>query len=83
MSLSKPARFGNLSIQDVEKGQEDLQNSNTIKNKAKSERIFHEYLQNLGVIRYKSLADPGGAAGARPSPKGPDSFVLTYKFFET
>ena len=24
----------------------------------------------------------GGAAGVRP-PKGPDSFVLTYKFFET
>ena len=29
-----------------------------------------------------SLADPGGAPGAR-SPKGPNSFVLTYKFYET
>ena len=29
-----------------------------------------------------SVADPGGAAGACP-PTGPDSFVLTYKFFET
>ena len=29
-----------------------------------------------------TLADPGGAAGARPPPKGPDSFVLTYNFFE-
>ena len=27
------------------------------------------------------VADPGSAAGAPP--KGPDSFVLTYKFFET
>ena len=31
---------------------------------------------------YKALADPGGATGACP-PKGQDSFVLTYKFFET
>ena len=30
----------------------------------------------------KTLADPGGAARRAP-PKGPDSFVLTYKFFET
>ena len=31
---------------------------------------------------WKSVADPGGAASAHP-PKGPDSFILTYKFFET
>ena len=30
----------------------------------------------------KALADPGSAPSARP-PKGPDSFVLTYKFYET
>ena len=30
----------------------------------------------------QAVADPGGAAGARP-PKGPDFFVLTCKFFET
>ena len=32
--------------------------------------------------RHISGGSRGGAAGARP-PKGPDSFVLTYKFFET
>ena len=31
---------------------------------------------------YKALADIGGAPGVRP-PKGPDSFILTYKFYET
>ena len=29
-----------------------------------------------------ALADLGGAPGVRP-PKGPNSFVLTYKFYET
>ena len=35
------------------------------------------------IVRTESLADPGGAADVRAPPKGPDSFVLTYKFFET
>ena len=29
-----------------------------------------------------SLADPGGAHPVRDPPKGPNSFVLTYKFYE-
>ena len=29
------------------------------------------------------VADPGGVPPARAPPKGPDYFVLTYKFFET
>ena len=33
-------------------------------------------------IFHFTMADPGGTAGMRP-PKGPDSFLLTYKFFET
>ena len=41
--------------------------------------------QNLAMnplrIPTSALADPGGAASTRPS-KGPDSFVLTYKFYE-
>ena len=31
--------------------------------------------------KHHSVADPGGAASTHP-PKGPDSFILTYKFFE-
>ena len=30
---------------------------------------------------HRTLADPRGTPGARP-PKGPDSFVLTYNFFQ-
>ena len=30
-----------------------------------------------------AVADPGGAPPAHAPPTGPDSFVLTYKFFET
>ena len=40
----------------------------------------HNFVHSL--VQGKAVADPGGAAGARP-PMGPDSFVLTYKFFET
>ena len=29
-----------------------------------------------------TVADPGGTASMHP-PTGPDSFILTYKFFET
>ena len=29
------------------------------------------------------IGDLGGVPGARPLPKGPDSFVLTYKIFKT
>ena len=35
----------------------------------------------LGYL-HQSLADLGGMSGARPT-KGPDSFVSTYKIFET
>ena len=39
------------------------------------------------VFRYirktYTVADPGGAPPARIPPKGPDSFILTYKFFKT
>ena len=40
---------------------------------------------NLGIVKYYeiSVADPGGCRRRAPPPKGPDSFVLTYKFFET
>ena len=34
------------------------------------------------VIQQAALADLGGVPGAHPL-KGPDSFVLTYKIFET
>ena len=33
-------------------------------------------------MRSESVADPGGASGARP-PKGPNSFISTYKFYKT
>ena len=33
------------------------------------------------VNQQKALGDPGGAAGTPP--KGSDSFILPYKFFET
>ena len=37
----------------------------------------------MGIVIGKSLADLGGAPGARPPPPtGPDSFVLTCKIFE-
>ena len=42
-------RFGNLTVQEVENLQVTLQNKNTIANEKKSERIFKEYLQNLGL----------------------------------
>ena len=32
---------------------------------------------------YTALADPGGAPGACPPLKGPNSFALTYKFYKT
>ena len=34
-------------------------------------------------IKYVPLADLGGARPARAPPKGPNSFVLTYKIFKT
>ena len=36
----------------------------------------------MTFLLYLALADLGGVPGARP-PKGPDSFVSTYKIFET
>ena len=37
------------------------------------------------MYRDAALADLGGVPGARPPPhpKGPDSFILTHKIFET
>ena len=37
---------------------------------------------DLSTQTCMTVADPGGAAGARPPHTGPDSFVLTYKFFK-
>ena len=47
----------------------------SVKNNFYSKRFQHIML---------TVADPGGGVPpARAPPKGPDSFVLTYKFFET
>ena len=36
------------------------------------------------LMKTMPVADPGGGCRQRaPPPKGPDSFVLIYKFFET
>ena len=45
-------------------------------------RDFCSQIQQLNGTIDSALADPGGAPPAR-APKGPDSFVLTYEFFET
>ena len=37
----------------------------------------------MSVGRTEALADLGGARPARAPPKGPNSFVLTYKIFKT
>ena len=42
---------------------------------------LHAYL--LVHSELKALADLGGHARHAPPPKGPNSFVLTYKIFET
>ena len=38
--------------------------------------------ETIADMNADALADPGGTAGVYPY-KGPDSFVLTYKFYET
>ena len=47
-------------------------------------KIFGNSRTHSMLLKVESyaLADLGGVPGARP-PKGPDSFVLTYKIFET
>ena len=47
----------------------------------KNSNLTYRHL-DPGITCLIPLADPGGATSARP-PKGPDSFVLTYKFYET
>ena len=51
MTLSKHQdnHFGTLNLSDIEEKQKGLQNNNTLKNEVKSERIFKEYLMNLGL----------------------------------
>ena len=49
MSLLKPAHFGTLNAEDLDKREQELQNKNTIANEKKSERIFKEYLTSLGL----------------------------------
>ena len=51
MALSKPqdAHFGTLNIDEIQEKQKNLENSNTLKNEIKSERIFKEYLMILAL----------------------------------
>ena len=46
------------------------------------ESIFFQFTFNL-FDSNSTVVDPGGGATGACPPKGPDSFVLTYKFFET
>ena len=49
MTLSKQSCFGNLQAEEIDKKVENLQDKNIIANENKSERIFKEYLQSLGL----------------------------------
>ena len=53
--------------------------------------MYQETFNTIKIVIYTSVADPrvthlvrpSPSSSPTPTPKGPNSFVLTYKFYET